>query len=328
MRHTPKCKPSSGNLITSSSARGAPGGGPDSTTNTSRHRRPIHNILHESLMALSSSMTSITYCGGRRPLPSLSSLSGGASLFGSTSSSLSSGSRIHVSHRSSSSSATSLVCLRAIKEDQTSSAIASSDQTSSSSVTSASQAASSASAAGFMSDPELWKQMQVKDVCTKPALSISPDASVLDAMKVLVEKRISGLPVADESGHVVGVISGYDLLLLESTPGHIDTSEGLFPPIGRCDEYGGKKELMWNSFNELRNAQARVRGESVGDVMHECTTISQDASLEDAASVLLANKQHRLAVVDDDGKLCGILSRGDILRSTLESLQGYCTFEA
>ena len=149
-----------------------------------------------------------------------------------------------------------------------------------------------------MSDPELWKQMQVKDVCTKPALSISPDASVLDAMKVLVEKRISGLPVADESGHVVGVISGYDLLLLESTPGHIDTSEGLFPPIGRCDEYGGKKELMWNSFNELRNAQARVRGESVGDVMHECTTISQDASLEDAASVLLANKQHRLAVVD------------------------------
>ncbi|XRB16426.1 CBS domain-containing protein [Pseudoscourfieldia marina] len=179
-----------------------------------------------------------------------------------------------------------------------------------------------------MSDPELWKQMQVKDVCTKPALSISPDASVLDAMKVLVEKRISGLPVADESGHVVGVISGYDLLLLESTPGHIDTSEGLFPPIGRCDEYGGKKELMWNSFNELRNAQARVRGESVGDVMHECTTISQDASLEDAASVLLANKQHRLAVVDDDGKLCGILSRGDILRSTLESLQGYCTFEA
>merc|ERR1711971_1013401 len=284
----------------------------------------------ESLMALSSSMTSMTYCGGRRwyPLPSLSSvcLSGGASLFGSTSSSLSTGSRILSYNRSSSSSAPSLVCLRAIKEDQTSSAIASSDQTSSSSVTSASQAAS-ASAAGFMSDPELWKQMQVKDVCTKPALSISPDASVLDAMKVLVEKRISGLPVADESGHVVGVISGYDLLLLESTPGHIDTSEGLFPPIGRGDEYGGKKELMWNSFNELRNAQARVRGESVGDVMHECTTISQDASLEDAASVLLANKQHRLAVVDDDGKLCGILSRGDILRSTLESLQGYCTFE-
>merc|ERR1740138_1031084 len=127
----------------------------------------------------------MTYCGGRRPLPSLSSvcLSGGASLFGSTSSSLSSGSRIHVSHRSSSSSSASLVCLRAIKEDQTSSAIASSDQTSSSSVTPASQAAS-ASAAGFMSDPELWKQMQVKDVCTKPALSISPDASVLDAMKV------------------------------------------------------------------------------------------------------------------------------------------------
>ena len=85
---------------------------------------------------------------------------------------------------------------------------------------------------------------------------------------------------------------------------------------------------MWNSFKELKNAASRAKADTVGDVMHACETVPLNANLDDATSILLRKKVHRLAVVDDDGKLYGILSRGDIMRATLDAMKGYCTFDA
>lgn len=66
-----------------------------------------------------------------------------------------------------------------------------------------------------------WSTLTVRDMMTAPALSLTPNTSVMEAMAFLVEHRISGMPVCDETGRVVGVCSGYDLLALDSTPGKV-----------------------------------------------------------------------------------------------------------
>jgi CBS domain-containing protein len=96
-----------------------------------------------------------------------------------------------------------------------------------------------------------YSTLAARDMMTSPALSLSPDTPVIDAMNFLVNKAISGVPVVDDEGKVLGVCSGYDLLALDSTPGRLDKS--CFPPVDTCiDEFGGDRKAMWSNFKQLR----------------------------------------------------------------------------
>ena len=60
--------------------------------------------------------------------------------------------------------------------------------------------------------------------------------------------------MAEKTGEVVGVVSAYDILALDSTPGQLDRSDGFFPRLGKCDaDFGGDVKAMWRSFFSLRN---------------------------------------------------------------------------
>lgn len=67
---------------------------------------------------------------------------------------------------------------------------------------------------------------------TQPPFTLAPSTSVIEAMEALVTNGCSGMPVVDESGKVLGMCSGYDLLALDSTPGKLDKS--YFPQIDTC----------------------------------------------------------------------------------------------
>lgn len=78
---------------------------------------------------------------------------------------------------------------------------------------------------------------------------------------------------------------------------------------------------MWNSQERTRELLARVDGETAGEVCHVAATISHTANLEEAADVIVRKRVHRLAVLGDDGRIVGVLSRGNLLAATLAAMK-------
>lgn len=148
----------------------------------------------------------------------------------------------------------------------------------------------------------------VADVMTRDPITVQPDAPLKDAIQILADKRISGLPVVDQSGKLVGVISETDLMWRES---------GVTPPA---------YIMLLDSVIYLENPARYDRdlhkalGQSVGEVMsRDPVTISPDKPLRDAARILHERSVHRLPVIDDQHRIVGILTRGDVVRAMADT---------
>ncbi|XP_010447138.1 PREDICTED: CBS domain-containing protein CBSX2, chloroplastic [Camelina sativa] len=138
---------------------------------------------------------------------------------------------------------------------------------------------------------------------------VKPSTSVDDALELLVEKKVTGLPVINDDWTLVGVVSDYDLLALDSISGRSQSDANLFPDV----------DSTWKTFNELQKLISKTYGKVVGDLMTPSPLVVRDSTnLEDAARLLLETKFRRLPVVDADGKLIGILTRGNVVRAALQ----------
>lgn len=137
--------------------------------------------------------------------------------------------------------------------------------------------------------------------------SCRPEDTVDAALEMLVQHRITGLPVVDTSSRVVGVVSDYDLLALDQL-GQTKDDRQLFP---QADE-------TWQAFKEVKRLLAKSSGKKVKDVMTATPiTVRPETGLDEAATLLLSKKIHRLPVVDAEGKLVGVLSRGNLVKAAL-----------
>ena len=144
----------------------------------------------------------------------------------------------------------------------------------------------------------------VADIMSREPILARPEMSLNEAIKILAEKRISGLPVVNEAGKLVGVISETDLMWKET---------GATPPA---------YIMLLDSVIYLQNPAQyerdlhKVLGQTVGEVMSgNPVTIQPDKSLQEAARLMHERKIHRLPVLDDREQLIGILTRGDIVRA-------------
>lgn len=138
---------------------------------------------------------------------------------------------------------------------------------------------------------------------------VRPYTTVEDALETLVEKRITGFPVIDDDWKLVGVVSDYDLLALDSISGGSQADANLFPDV----------DSTWKTFSEIQKLLGKTNGKVVGDLMTPAPLVVHESSnLEDAARLLLETKYRRLPVVDGDGKLVGIITRGDVVRAALQ----------
>ena len=130
-------------------------------------------------------------------------------------------------------------------------------------------------------------------------------ATAMTPFKVLVriieENHIGGIPVVDENGAVLGVVSESDLMQKERRR-QLESSEDLIH-LGR-----------------RRRERAVAHGTVASDVMSApAVTITPDAPLAEAAKLMQHKNVHRLVVVDATGRLVGIVSRSDLLRVYLRS---------
>ena len=143
----------------------------------------------------------------------------------------------------------------------------------------------------------------VADVMTANPTTVSPQTSLQEAIEILAEKKISGLPVVDENQQLVGVISETDLTWqatgIEAPPYvmFLDSVIYLQNPLKH------NKEIH------------KALGETVKDVMSERpTTVKGNQLVREAAKIMHDKKVRRLPVVDDDSKLIGIITQGDVIK--------------
>jgi CBS domain-containing protein len=141
--------------------------------------------------------------------------------------------------------------------------------------------------------------MNVRDVMTADVRTVAPGMSLKEAAGVLIEGRISGVPVVDNDGKVLGVLSEGDILFKERTP---DERPGaviawLFDPL---------------QFEESRKLGARVVGEAMTG---PAVTIRPERPVSAAAALMLDRGVNRLPVVDRTGALVGIVTRADLVRA-------------
>jgi CBS-domain-containing membrane protein len=137
-----------------------------------------------------------------------------------------------------------------------------------------------------------WK---VDDVMTKAVVSVRPAASYRDVVDLLVGHRFSAVPVVDEYLHVTGVISEADLL----------------PKI----EYAGHGEPRLFEGRRRRGGRTKANAGTAADLMSSPPVVVLSGTpLASAARLMDAERVRRLPVVDDLGRLIGIVSRGDLLK--------------
>lgn len=144
----------------------------------------------------------------------------------------------------------------------------------------------------------------VADVMSHDPIVVQPETSIKEAIKILVEHRISGLPVVDQTGKLVGVISETDLLWQET---------GVTPPA-----YIMFLDSVIYLENPARHDKElhKALGLTVGEVMSgDPVTITPDQPLRKAAKLMQEKSIRRLAVTDEAGKVIGILTPGDIVRT-------------
>lgn len=142
--------------------------------------------------------------------------------------------------------------------------------------------------------------MKVKDIMTSPVVSIEPDMTVIQAVRIMLQRHISGLPVIDKSGRLLGVVTEGDFL--------------------RRAETGTQRQRpRWLEFligpGRLAEEYTHAHGRKVGEIMTpDPLTVDEETPLEQAVRLMEKHRIKRLPVVRGD-RVVGILSRANLLHA-------------
>lgn len=147
--------------------------------------------------------------------------------------------------------------------------------------------------------------MNAGDVMTVGAAAVAPGDSIAEAARIMLEHRISGMPVVDADGALVGIVTERDLL--------------------RRVEIGTEHKRprwleMWVSSGELAEEYVRARGRKVEDVMtRKVISVDAETPLSQVVALMEHGGPKRLPVLRD-GKVAGIVSRANLVRALARRL--------
>ena len=142
--------------------------------------------------------------------------------------------------------------------------------------------------------------MKAKDIMTSPVVSVEADATVVQAAQIMLQKRISGLPVVDKDGRLVGIVTEGDFLR-------------------RAETGTERRRPRWLEFligpGRLADEYTRSHSRKLEDVMtSDPVIVSEDAPLEEIVNVMERHQIKRLPVVRGQ-QLVGIVSRANLLQA-------------
>jgi CBS domain-containing protein len=145
------------------------------------------------------------------------------------------------------------------------------------------------------------RSIQVRDVMTTSVVTVTPQTGFQELVTTMAEHRVSGIPVVDPEGRVVGIVSEADLL-----------REG-------SHDRRRTRAIDW-FLHPGRTQDARGRGHDAGAIMTTpVVTVRPDQSIWEAIRTLRDAGVKRLPVVDEGGRLVGIVSRVDLLSAFIRT---------
>ncbi len=146
-----------------------------------------------------------------------------------------------------------------------------------------------------------------KDIMKTKVITFTPETSVKEAAKKLIENKISGAPVVNKKGKVIGIVTDTDLIMQDAKihfPTYLHLLDGF---------------IYLGSIKKFEKNLKKAIGAKVKDVMSkEIISVTKDQSIEDVATLLVDKQIDRVPVMEGD-RLLGIITKADIVRSISKS---------
>ncbi len=148
--------------------------------------------------------------------------------------------------------------------------------------------------------------LKARDIMTEGAIACLPDTPLEQVVRTLAEHDISGMPVIDADERVIGIVSESDLLLADE----------MEPPKMKTALFG-----FYILRESVMDRAAKMRGVRVRDIMtKKVISFSPDDSVSKIAHTLHEKNINRVPIVDEEKRLLGIISRGDIVRALADQM--------
>lgn len=149
--------------------------------------------------------------------------------------------------------------------------------------------------------------MQVGKIMTKNPTTIPDSATLLKTAKILQDNNVSGAPVVNEDGDLVGVVSEKDVF------------KALYPSHAEFYDSPG----IWVDLDTLEERTKDAIDKPVQDFMtKDVVTVNANASLMQVGSMMMVRGIHRIVIISQDNRIEGIVTRRDIYQNVLKKRLG------
>jgi CBS domain-containing protein len=149
-------------------------------------------------------------------------------------------------------------------------------------------------------------ELLARDIMTKKVITIKRDASVKELSELLVKNKISGVPVVDEKGSLVGIATEGDLIIQDADL-HFPRYFKLLDSI-----------IYLESLNKFKRNLKKYLGTKVEDVMtSKIKTVNTDTPVSEVANIMIRSNINRVPVLNKRGGIVGIITRADIVKSMI-----------
>ena len=156
-------------------------------------------------------------------------------------------------------------------------------------------------------------RLEAADLMQRDMVTVAPQESLRDALALMTDNHVTGLPVMDEHDHCVGLITATDILTYEQDHDETDTED-------HTVQHYNSELQQWESVPTSAFGLEEFGDVRVEEVMTtELVWVERDASLKDVARTMHDQKVHRVLVMDKHCRLYGIISSFDFVRVMAES---------
>lgn len=150
--------------------------------------------------------------------------------------------------------------------------------------------------------------LTAQNIMTHDVVTVKENATVRELAALLLERNISGAPVVDEAGAVIGVVTESDLIF-QNKKVHLPTAFAILDAF-----------VFLERPEKMETELKKIAGSKVGDICsRKLISVGPDTELEELATLMAEKKIHTLPVMSD-GRLVGVIGKSDIIRTIAQGL--------